>query len=320
MSSEAAPSRIVRLNVGGKLFLSSKETLEQSDFFRGLLSGTMPSQTDENGCFFIDRNPRIFRMVLEMLRTGVLFWDRENELRACQIECDFFLLKEQFQRAVCPIRPGLYSASTLASQPWILFVETMFDSTRYAPCTVFLTGVVDEEVLLRHPATLCCAGFLSITVRNRTLSISAAKKNEEDGIKCSWTTELLNSSSGDRILTKQSDPESTFPVSEIPLKQKLTRTKSKSRKIFFWFEKEIETGEILLWKQRSDGRTYSNKVTVLCPSLFIFSNREPLGVIFLSARVPFLIKRRCGDRKLNDKEGSYGKKKEGFVDLSCVVF
>jgi hypothetical protein len=73
-----------------------------------------------------------------------------------------------------------------------------------------------------------------------------------------------------------------------------------------WFEREVETGEILMWKKKSDGRTYSTNVTVLCKSLFIFSNlREPLGVIFLSGRVPFLIKRRA-------------KKDEGYVAVIAL--
>ena len=298
-------SKIVKLNVGGKAFMSTRETLVQSPMLKALMEN--PTERDETGALFIDRSPKVFQIVLELLRTGVLFWDDLNSLRAVQIECDFYLLSSVFQNALCPIEPGLYTVSqadSSSSHPWILFVESHFDSSFFSPCQVFLTGVVDEEVLLRYPANLCCAGFLSVSIRGRTLSLSAVSGAIEDiQIQCSWTTEVFNISSGDRVLTKQSVPNIEFPTEQLPLKQKLIRTKSKGRKIILWFERTIETGEILLLKQKSweNGRTYSSAVTVLCPSLFIYSNnRDPLGLIFLSGRVPFLIKRRQNHKLTNE--------------------
>ena len=279
---------LIRLNVGGKLFVTSRETLSQCAFFEGLFR----FEPDSDQTYFIDRNPKVFATILELLRTGVLFWETDTQLRAVLIEADFFLLRDMFRKALCPIRDGLYTVGRDQqgagdSHPWIVFVETSFNREKFRPCQVLLTGVVDEEVLLRCQASFGVGGFVNVEVRGRTLSLYARGEGE---VHCTWDG---GRDVGDKTLTLQSEPESLFPEEEIQLKAKLSRTKSKGRKISMWFEAVKETGEILLWKQKSDGRTYSNTVTILCKSLFIFSNqRTPLGLIFLSGRVPFLIKRR----------------------------
>jgi hypothetical protein len=147
---------------------------------------------------------------------------------------------------------------------------------------------------------------VNVTIRGRILSLSVTHARGE--LQCSWDGRVA--SVGERILTHQSDPEPHFPKEELQLKAKLSRTKSKGRKVSVWFEELVETGEILLWKQKADLRTYSNSVTVLCKCLFIYSNnRTPLGLIFLvivflflsishlaqSGRVPFLIRKRVSN-------------------------
>ena len=73
MKSGASASPIVKLNVGGTKFLSTEQTLSRGDnFFTGLLSGKIPSVKDEDGFFFIDRDGRVFGVLLEFLRTGRL--------------------------------------------------------------------------------------------------------------------------------------------------------------------------------------------------------------------------------------------------------
>ncbi len=127
-------------------------------------------------------------------------------------------------------------------------------------------------------------GFVNVTIRGRILSLSVTRTRGE--LQCSWDGRVANV--GERILTHQSDPEPQFPKEELQLKARLSRTKSKGRKVHVWFEELVETGEILLWKQKADMRTYSNSVTVLCKSLFIYSNhRTPLGLIFLVSSVNF---------------------------------
>jgi hypothetical protein len=61
---------IVHLNVGGTRFSTSRITLTQicDSFFSSLLSGRIQSLKDEKGAIFIDRDPDLFRLILNYLR------------------------------------------------------------------------------------------------------------------------------------------------------------------------------------------------------------------------------------------------------------
>lgn len=71
---DACFSDIIHLNVGGRKFSTSRNTLLWSgnSFFSILLSGRLPSFKDEQGSFFIDRDPDLFGVILNYLRTGEL--------------------------------------------------------------------------------------------------------------------------------------------------------------------------------------------------------------------------------------------------------
>ncbi|CAH0550652.1 unnamed protein product [Brassicogethes aeneus] len=62
---------ILHLNVGGKRFSTSRQTLTliPDTFFTSLLSGRISSLRDEKGAIFIDRDPKIFSIILNYLRT-----------------------------------------------------------------------------------------------------------------------------------------------------------------------------------------------------------------------------------------------------------
>ncbi|XP_014218639.1 BTB/POZ domain-containing protein KCTD3 isoform X2 [Copidosoma floridanum] len=62
---------IVHLNVGGTRFSTSRQTLSwiPDSFFTALLSNRIASRRDENGALFIDRDPKIFSVILNYLRT-----------------------------------------------------------------------------------------------------------------------------------------------------------------------------------------------------------------------------------------------------------
>ncbi|KAK0409741.1 hypothetical protein QR680_004727 [Steinernema hermaphroditum] len=63
--------KIVNLNVGGQRFSTSKQTLTSvpDTFFTSLLSGRIPLVKDETGAIFVDRDPLLFRLILNYLRT-----------------------------------------------------------------------------------------------------------------------------------------------------------------------------------------------------------------------------------------------------------
>uniref|UniRef100_F1KWR6 BTB/POZ domain-containing protein KCTD3 n=1 Tax=Ascaris suum TaxID=6253 RepID=F1KWR6_ASCSU len=71
MSSRSSAEQIVNLNVGGQRFATSRHTLTwiSDSFFTSLLSGRIPTVHDETGAIFIDRDPALFRVILNYLRT-----------------------------------------------------------------------------------------------------------------------------------------------------------------------------------------------------------------------------------------------------------
>ncbi|KYM83601.1 BTB/POZ domain-containing protein KCTD3 [Atta colombica] len=64
-------SDIVHLNVGGTRFSTSRQTLTwiPDSFFTALLSNRIDSHKDETGALFIDRDPKLFSIILNYLRT-----------------------------------------------------------------------------------------------------------------------------------------------------------------------------------------------------------------------------------------------------------
>ncbi|KAL5255272.1 hypothetical protein ACHWQZ_G014617 [Mnemiopsis leidyi] len=96
-------SEIVKLNVGGRLFTTSRTTLIwiNDTFFTGLLSNRIPSVLDENGAFFIDRDPDLFSVILNFLRTKNVNMDGVN-MTALLHEAEYFGITPLIRRiAVC---------------------------------------------------------------------------------------------------------------------------------------------------------------------------------------------------------------------------
>ena len=86
------PYAIVNLNIGGTLFSTTMSTLlnDNSDghnvkshdghnYFHGLLNENTTKLLDQNGHYFIDRDPTFFRYILNQLRDGSV--SLPNELK-----------------------------------------------------------------------------------------------------------------------------------------------------------------------------------------------------------------------------------------------
>lgn len=68
---------LINLNVGGETFTCFRETLvsEPQGLLAELFSPISNEQDlpqDQNGAFFIDRDPQVFRVVLSYLRLGII--------------------------------------------------------------------------------------------------------------------------------------------------------------------------------------------------------------------------------------------------------
>lgn len=64
------PQKIEKFNIGGQHIVVPLTNLKFSEgsFFEALLRGELPVQRDENGCIFIDRDPEVFKIIMNYLR------------------------------------------------------------------------------------------------------------------------------------------------------------------------------------------------------------------------------------------------------------
>ena len=96
---------IVKLNIGGKIFMTTSDTLTRGgldeNYFSALLSGKIPTLKDDHGCYFIDRDGQLFVPILNYLRTGKWLcapkYDEKQVLEEARFYC---------------IEPAIYSTIT----------------------------------------------------------------------------------------------------------------------------------------------------------------------------------------------------------------
>nr|XP_046246035.1 SH3KBP1-binding protein 1 [Scatophagus argus] len=91
MSNPARSGDIIHLNVGGKRFSTSRQTLTwvPDSFFSSLLSGRISTLKDETGAIFIDRDPSLFATILNFLRTKELH-PRSISVHMLMHEAEFY--------------------------------------------------------------------------------------------------------------------------------------------------------------------------------------------------------------------------------------
>ncbi|EFA86800.1 hypothetical protein PPL_00605 [Heterostelium album PN500] len=86
-------NNIVKLNVGGSKYTTTKDSLNsQSTFFRALLNGDCGNATDSDGHYFIDRDGDLFGDILSYLRTGHFNINQytRGQLGRFLVEADFY--------------------------------------------------------------------------------------------------------------------------------------------------------------------------------------------------------------------------------------
>jgi len=98
---------IVKLNVGGRVFLTSKSTLADSgiNMLSAMIQHSNPAQLVD-GHYFIDRDPETFRWILSYLRGSKVLPPKEsNEMALLKEEAEYFALDELMNRIQHVIYP-----------------------------------------------------------------------------------------------------------------------------------------------------------------------------------------------------------------------
>lgn len=73
LSPRSGTSSRIKLDVGGRIFHVSRETLiKQDSFFSSMFSGKFSIMPESDGTYFIDRDPDLFPHILNYLRNGSL--------------------------------------------------------------------------------------------------------------------------------------------------------------------------------------------------------------------------------------------------------
>uniref|UniRef100_A0A2M4ADL7 BTB/POZ domain-containing protein KCTD3 n=1 Tax=Anopheles triannulatus TaxID=58253 RepID=A0A2M4ADL7_9DIPT len=90
---------IVHLNVGGSRFSTSRQTLTwvPDTFFTSLLNGRISSLRDETDAIFIDRDPKLFSLILNYLRTKEIDI-RTVDIRVLRHEAEFYNIAPLIKR------------------------------------------------------------------------------------------------------------------------------------------------------------------------------------------------------------------------------
>ncbi|XP_053670777.1 SH3KBP1-binding protein 1 [Anopheles nili] len=90
---------IVHLNVGGTKFSTSRQTLTwvPDTFFTSLLNGRISSLRDETDAIFIDRDPKLFSLILNYLRTKEIDI-KSVDIRVLRHEAEFYNIAPLIKR------------------------------------------------------------------------------------------------------------------------------------------------------------------------------------------------------------------------------
>ncbi|KAI1697568.1 BTB/POZ domain-containing protein [Ditylenchus destructor] len=86
----------IRLNVGGQIFQTTKDTLSRcpDSFLARLVNCGIPSDKDESGAYLIDADPEHFRTILNYLRRGSVKLDGSKmNLEDLLREADFYNIR-----------------------------------------------------------------------------------------------------------------------------------------------------------------------------------------------------------------------------------
>ncbi|KAI1694627.1 BTB/POZ domain-containing protein [Ditylenchus destructor] len=140
----------VRLNVGGKVFETTKDTLSThpESFLARLTLGNIPSEKDESGAFRIDRSYEHFDTILNYFRSGVVNLDRnEKAMKDLLCEADFYNIQplvDEIQKAMRPVT-SRSEIVIVSSKPGSEIIDGQ--NVSYIGCLIMSENRKDYQVL-----------------------------------------------------------------------------------------------------------------------------------------------------------------------------
>jgi len=99
---------VIKLDVGGEIFLTALSTLRKAGgFLRARFCGDWKQHRQSNGSYFIDRDPQLFELVVKYIRTGELEWEEMSvaEWKRLKLEAEFFNLGSLADRLTDKLAP-----------------------------------------------------------------------------------------------------------------------------------------------------------------------------------------------------------------------
>tara|TARA_B110001450_G_scaffold188250_1_gene176300 strand:+ start:388 stop:966 length:579 start_codon:yes stop_codon:yes gene_type:complete len=128
---------IIKLNVGGRIFLTDEETLSEG-MLGALIQHQNPAQQID-GCHFIDRDPDTFRWILNYLRGSKVLPSKDStDIQLIREEAEYFALDQlvsRIQHMSCPSFSKGDNVTVRGSKFTILStLESGYKVTRLGKC------------------------------------------------------------------------------------------------------------------------------------------------------------------------------------------
>lgn len=176
-SPPACSASMVKFNVGGKIYCSSKQTLLSipDTFFTGLLSGRIETLKDDSNAIFIDRDPKLFSTILNFLRTRQLHVDyRKLDVDLLRHEAEYYGVLPLVKKldAYSKLSDDTYLIDECGSMPFhaILKVPTSnCDGNQPKDSMGPVVQIVakNESVLIAHRHHIACYKLKTIAATKR---------------------------------------------------------------------------------------------------------------------------------------------------------
>jgi len=143
-NSEIGAGEIVELNVGGKIFTTTRQTLckYQNSMMSNIMNGIEIVPMDNAGRYFVDRDPDAFYVVLNFLRSGKIVIPSHIPVTSFWEEWTYYGLEDIDNQFVTSVKKNIAdqfrsindsSARSSFDKLWPTLVNAIEDILRYEP-------------------------------------------------------------------------------------------------------------------------------------------------------------------------------------------